>query len=75
MDKLFSLNGVVFILTKDVEFDTENTDYAIQRGWVQQSNSYSSRDSWFYKNAFDYSHKAAHFVIDARKGLQNAILE
>lgn len=69
---LHNINGTVFILTDEIDLDPD-PQYKILQGFISQSNSFKSYDSWFYKNAHQASVNSIDTLISTRRTIFNAM--
>lgn len=72
LDKLTSVNSVVFVLLEPMDLLNGDEHYGVLQGYIEQSNTFSAFDSWFEKNAYEVVAKTYYDLIDKDKQLIQA---
>jgi len=72
LDALTSINGVIFLLNWDVTFDESEEVYAVLQYNIEQSNTFSSFDSWFEKGSFEGIANVYYKMIDSDRRMIEA---
>ena len=72
-DHLENANATVFILNEPIDVETGDDKYNIMQGFLSQSNSFKTYDSWYYKNAHQATVNSLDELISTRKTIFNAM--
>lgn len=72
LDALTSINGVIFLLNWEVPFDENPESYAVLQYNIEQSNTFSSFDSWFEKGSFEGIANVYYKMIDSDRRMIEA---
>ncbi|MEK9656957.1 MAG: hypothetical protein VW378_01110 [bacterium] len=72
LDAFSSPNGVIFLLNWEVEFLESDDSYAVLQGYLEQSNSFLSFDSWYEKQSYQSVAKSYYKLLDSDKKIIQA---
>eukprot|EP01047_Picozoa_sp_COSAG01_P002586 COSAG01_NODE_69_length_28801_cov_10.460038_12_plen_281_part_00 len=72
LDTLSSLNGVIFLKNWEIPMQQGDKYYGIMQYNIEQSNTFTSFDSWFERDSFTAIANAYYHMIDADKQMIQA---